>query len=100
MHNERNRHDGPSGLVDAAPNGRIRPMAYAVPMLVVFVTTVIVLAVKAGADAAMLTMLFAVTLGGTALGLWGTALAIREIESHHERVLDHRPAQESATRSS
>ncbi len=64
-------------------------LAYAVAMLAVFVTTVIVLAVKAGTDAAMLTMLVAVTLGATALGVWGTAMAVREIEGHREPAVDH-----------
>ncbi|HUY21114.1 MAG TPA: hypothetical protein VMV22_02115 [Acidimicrobiales bacterium] len=100
MQDERSRHDESVRPADVAPPGRIRPLAYAVPMLVVFVTTVIVLAVKAGADAAMLTTLFAVTLGGTALGLWGTAMAVREIDGHREPVVDRGLAEQPSTRSS
>jgi uncharacterized membrane protein YdcZ (DUF606 family) len=66
-------HDGP---------GRARPLVYAGVLLAVFVTTVIVLAVQAGTDAAMLTTLFAIVIAGTACGLWGTAMAVRDTDAH------------------
>ncbi|MGA2520038.1 MAG: hypothetical protein ABSG81_04375 [Acidimicrobiales bacterium] len=74
-------------------NGRIRPLAYAAAVLAVFVTTVIVLAVQAGTDAAMLTTLFAIVIAGTVCGLWGTAMAIREThpEFHRARELAEHP---------
>ncbi len=76
-------------------NGRVRPLAYAIVALVVFVTTVIVLAVQAGTDAAMLTTLFAIVIAGTACGLWGTAMAIREthpeLHRHHDIAEHPRP---------
>jgi hypothetical protein len=87
MH-RRDHGQGQSSGTPAA-TARMSMLAYAVAVLAVFVTTVIVLAVKAGTDAAMLTMLFAVTLGAIALGLWGTAMAVREIEGRREPAVDH-----------
>jgi len=87
MHRRRNGHNHTTGTT--APTTRMSVLAYAVAMLAVFVTTVIVLAVKAGTDAATFTMLLAVTFGATALGLWGTAMALREIEGHREPVVEH-----------
>jgi len=74
---------------DVRGNGRARPLLYAAVMLVVFVATVIVLAVQAGTDTAMLTTLFAIVIAGTACGLWGTAMAIRDTQAHLPHVMEH-----------
>ena len=73
-----------------APRGyasHVRPLTYAALAMAVFVSTVIVLAVKAGTGAAMLTILFVVVLASTACGLWGTAMAVRE--AHHHIPSEH-----------
>ena len=67
----------------------MRPLAYAAVVLAVFLTAVIVLAVKAGSSAAMLTTLFVVVLAGTACGLWGTAMAVRDTHDHHLSTNHH-----------
>jgi hypothetical protein len=73
-----------------APRGyasHLRPLTYAALAMAVFVSTVIVLAVKAGTSAAMLTTLFVLVLASTACGLWGTAMAVRE--AHHHIPSEH-----------
>ena len=60
----------------------MRPLFYASAVLAVFLTAVIVLAVKAGTSAAMLTTLFIIVLAATACGLWGTAMAVRDTDDH------------------
>ena len=62
--------------------GRIQPLAYASVMLIVFVTTVIELAVKAGTGTAMLTTLVAIVVAGTVCVLWGTTMALRRPDGH------------------
>ena len=57
--------------------GRVQPLVYAAVVLVVFVTTVIVLAVKAGTSTAMFITLVAIVVAGTMCGLWGTTMAMR-----------------------
>ena len=57
--------------------GRVQPLAYAAVALVVFVTTVIVLAVKAGTGTAMGITLVAIVVAGTMSGLWGISMAAR-----------------------
>jgi len=72
-------------------NGRTRPLVFAAVVLALFVATVIVLAVQAGTDAAMLTTLFAIVVAGIACGLWGTAMAIRETHGEHHAPGTHAP---------
>jgi hypothetical protein len=62
-------------------DSRGRALTYAAIVFAIFVTTVIVLAVKAGTSVAMLTTIFAIVLAATACGLWGTAMAVRD--THH-----------------
>jgi hypothetical protein len=57
--------------------GRVQPLVYAAVVLGVFVTTVIVLAVKAGTGTAMVITLVAIVVAGTMCGLWGTTMAAR-----------------------
>lgn len=57
--------------------GRVQPLVYAAVVLVVFVTTVIVLAVKAGTGTAMFITLVAIVVAGAMCGLWGTTMATR-----------------------
>jgi hypothetical protein len=57
--------------------GRVQPLVYAAVVLVVFVTTVTVLAVKAGTGAAMVITLVAIVVAGTMCGLGGTTMARR-----------------------
>ena len=75
--------DGAFHEPPGAGNGRVRPVVLAAVTLVLFVVTVIVLAVQAGTDTAMLTTLFAIVVAGIACGLWGTAMAIRETHGEH-----------------
>ena len=65
----------------------MRPLTYAALAMALFVSTVIVLAVKAGTSVAMLTTLFVLVLASTACGLWGTAMAVRE--AHHHVPSEH-----------
>ncbi|HUI03309.1 MAG TPA: hypothetical protein VLZ77_07190 [Acidimicrobiales bacterium] len=62
--------------------GTRTPLVCAAAVLAVFVVTVTVLAVKAGANAAMLATIFIVVMAATACGLWGTAMAVRETHPH------------------
>ena len=54
------------------------PILYGLAILAVFVCTVAVIAVKAGTSSAIVTAVLTVTVGGTAFGLWGAAMAVRE----------------------
>ena len=58
--------------------GRLVPVVYAATVLAVFVTTVAVIAVKAGTSSAIVTGVVTVTVAGTAFGLWGAAVAVRD----------------------
>jgi len=67
---------------------RTTPLLCAAGVLTVFVVTVIVLAVKAGASVAMLTSIFVIVMAATACGLWGTAMAVRETHHHGHALSD------------
>jgi len=54
------------------------PLLYAAAVLAVFVGTVAVIAVKAGTSSAIVTGVVTVTMAGTAFGLWGASMAVRE----------------------
>ena len=58
--------------------GRVVPVVYAAAVLAIFVTTVAVIAVKAGTSSAIVTGVVTVTVAGTAFGLWGAAVAVRD----------------------
>jgi len=77
------------GAADSDHNGRARPLVFAAVMLAVFVTTVIVLAVQAGTDAAMLTTLFSIVVAGTVCGLFGTAMAVKETHADRHAMAAH-----------
>jgi len=68
--------------------GTRTPLVCAAAVLAVFVVTVTVLAVKAGANAAMLATIFIVVMAATACGLWGTAMAVRETHHHGHALMD------------
>ena len=89
MHNTMTRSPQTEAPAPRGHASHIRPLAYAAVVLAVFLTTVIVLAVKAGSGAAMLTTLFIVVLAGTACGLWGTAMAVRDTHDHHLSTNHH-----------
>jgi hypothetical protein len=59
----------------------IRPLFYACVILVVFVVSVITMALKDGASGAVVTTLISFAITGTAVGVWGTAMAVRETEN-------------------
>lgn len=56
----------------------VRPFAYGCMILAVFIAAVTVMSMKDGASGALLTALVAVALAATAVGVWGTAMAVRE----------------------
>ena len=71
-----------SPSLDEDAGARLTPLVCAAAVLSVFVATVVVLAVKAGASVAMLTTIFVIVMAATACGLWGTAMAVRETHHH------------------
>jgi hypothetical protein len=54
------------------------PFLYGLAILAVFVGTVAVIAVKAGTSSAIVTAVLTVAVAGTAFGLWGAAIAVKE----------------------
>jgi hypothetical protein len=65
-------------------------------IVAVFVATVIALGMEAGTSTAVLAAVLAVALAVTAVGLWGTAMAIKEtvsqINQHRARQIEGSPA--------
>jgi hypothetical protein len=57
---------------------RARSLLGALVLLVVFVSATTAMAVTAGMSAAVTTGLLTVAVVGTAVGLWGTAMAVKE----------------------
>ena len=57
---------------------RTAPVLYGVGILAVFVVTVAVIAVKAGSSSAIVTAVVTVAVAGTAFGLWGASMAVKE----------------------
>jgi hypothetical protein len=76
-------------MVDSRPTAseskgevrRIKPRVYGGALAVVFVAAVITMAVKDGASGAAMTTLLAVALLATGVGIWGTAMAVKETEN-------------------
>jgi hypothetical protein len=74
--------------VDSKPMSSVReggrrnakPFVVASVVVAVFVLAVITMALRDGAGGAALTVLGAVVIAATALGLWGTAMAVRETD--------------------
>ncbi|HEY5024515.1 MAG TPA: hypothetical protein VII76_06035 [Acidimicrobiales bacterium] len=65
----------------------IRPFVYGCMILVVFIAAVTMMSMKDGASGALLTALGAVALAATGVGVWGTAVAVKEthdLGSHTE----------------
>ena len=79
----------PMSMVDSRPvastpereRRSIRPLFYASVILAVFVVSVITMALKDGASGAVVTTLLSFAITGTAVGVWGTAMAVRETEN-------------------
>jgi hypothetical protein len=59
----------------------LRPRVYAGTIASVFVGLVITMALKDGASGAAVTVLIALAVAATAVGVWGTAMAVRETEN-------------------
>lgn len=57
-----------------------RPLVCAGAILASFVVAVIMTGVEDGPSAAAVTALVALALAGTVVGVWGTAMAVRETE--------------------
>jgi FtsH-binding integral membrane protein len=66
----------------------IRPRVYAWVTVSVFVAAVVTMAVKEGASGAVVTILLAFAMAGTALGVWGTAMAVKETQNFGRRSDD------------
>jgi len=66
----------------------IRPRVYAWVIASVFVAAVVTMAVKEGASGAVVTILLALALAGIAVGVWGTAMAVRETQDFGRRSDD------------
>jgi uncharacterized membrane protein YhaH (DUF805 family) len=73
-------------MVDSRPiasepkSGRrsVRPFVYGCVFLLVFIATVVAMSMKDGASGAFMTALLAVVVAAMAVGVWGTAMAVRE----------------------
>jgi len=59
----------------------IRPIVYSCVVLSVFAGTVITMAFEDGASGAVMTAFLAVAVAVTAVGVWGTAMAVKETEN-------------------
>jgi len=68
----------------------IRPWVYALAIPSVFVVAVIMMALQEGASDAVMTAFVAFATTGTAIGLWGTAMAVRDTHDFSPRPeLEH-----------
>ncbi len=72
------RFGSQSGAGTVGGQRRAVPLLYGLVMLAVFVVTVTVIAVKAGSSSAIVTAVVTVAVAGTAFGLWGASMAVRE----------------------
>ncbi len=68
------------GSVRQGGRRRVKPVLWASVALAVFVVAVIAMAFRDGAGGAALTALVYVATAGTAFGVWGTAMAVRETQ--------------------
>ena len=66
----------------------VRPRVVAYAVATVFVATVVAMAFEDGAGGVVVTVLIALALAGTALGVWGTTMAVRETENLGSRTGD------------
>jgi hypothetical protein len=67
---------------------KIRPLVYGSVILLVFVGAVIMMTMKDGASGAVETALLAFAIAATALGVWGTAMAVKETDELRARPED------------
>ncbi len=69
--------------IASGPQGQSRisrPLLYAGAILSVFVVAVTMMGLEDGPSGAAVTALVALALAGTVVGVWGTAMAVRETE--------------------
>jgi hypothetical protein len=66
----------------------VKARLYAYAVVTVFVAAVIAMTLEDGIGGAIVTVLIALALAGTALGVWGTAMAVRETENLRSRIGD------------
>ncbi len=66
------------GSESPRPHRIIRPWFYALVIPAVLVVAVITLALQDGTNGAVVTAFVVVATAGTAVGLWGTAMAVRD----------------------
>ena len=78
----------PMSSVRERERRNIKPLLWTSIIVVVFVLAVITMALRDGAGGAALTVLVCVVVAGTAVGLWGTAMAVRETEKFGSRPED------------
>ncbi len=72
-----------SRRISSAPRDQSRlsrPFVYTGVILAAFVVAVVMTGVEDGPSAAAVTALLALALAGTVVGVWGTAMAVRETE--------------------
>ncbi len=58
----------------------VRPFVYGCVFLLVFIAAVIAMSMRDGASGAFMTALLAVVVAALAVGVWGTAMAVRETQ--------------------
>lgn len=58
----------------------IRPFVYGCGILLVFIAAVIIMSMRDGASGAFMTAFLAVVAAATAIGVWGTAMAVKETQ--------------------
>ncbi len=66
----------------------VRPAVYASVILSVFVVAVTAMGLRDGASGAAVTALLAFAVAATAVGVWGTAMAVKETDDLRSRSED------------
>ena len=59
----------------------VRPRVYVYAVVMLFVAAVVAMDFEHGTGGVVVTVLIALAVAGTALGVWGTAMAVRETEN-------------------
>ena len=67
----------------------VRPVLYGSSILVVCVAAVVLMAVVNGTGAAIMTAFLVITISGTALGLFGAGMAVKETELEMRPETEH-----------
>jgi hypothetical protein len=66
----------------------VRPAVYAFVILAVFVVAVTTMGLRDGPSGAMVTALLSLAVAATAVGVWGTAMAVKETDDLRSRSED------------